>query len=88
MIWLLRVVDDAELEGTKVAYPRHHRILTKENVGDRPGETRKDQPCHHCQAQQTDHGLERDHDVGGQPHRHGTSVADGRRGVNAEEEGL
>ena len=69
-----------------VAHPGNHRVLTEENVGNRPRKTRKDQPCHDRQAQQTDHGFERDQDIGCQPHGHGTSVADGRRSVNAEEE--
>ncbi len=45
-------------------------------------------PVTTARPKQTDDRLERDQDVGRQPHRHGTSVADGRRGVNAEEEGL
>ena len=81
-------VNDAEFESAKVADPGHHRVLTEENVGDRPGETRKYQPRNHRQTQQTDDGLQRDQDVGCQPHGHGTSVAYGRRSVNAEEEGL
>ena len=81
-------VNNAELEGAKVANPGHHRILTKENVGDRPGKTRKDQPRDHRQAQQADDRLQRDQDVGSQSDRHSTSVANRRRSVNAEEEGL
>ena len=88
MIWLFRVLMMRNSKARLDADPRHHGILAEENVGDRAGEARKHQPRHHRQAQQTDHGLERDQDVGGQTHGHRTSVAYRCRGVNAEKEGL
>src|SRR5580658_5963704 len=81
-------VNDAEFESAKVTNPRHHRILTEENVGDRTGEARENQSGNHGQAQQTDDRLQRDQNIGGHTHGHDRSVTYRRRGVNAEEEGL
>src|ERR1700689_5118952 len=80
-------VNDAEFESAKVTNPRHRRILTEENVGDRTGEARENQSGNYGQAQQTDDRLQRDQNIGWHTHGHDGSVTYGRRGVNAEEEG-
>src|SRR5262245_52098117 len=90
--------DVGEVVVAKVREPEHQRpaivvrrddgVATEGDLGGRTRETREQQRAENRKTQQSDQSFQRDEYVGGPGVWHELSVADCRKGLDAEEDAL
>ena len=79
-------IDEAEHQGPPALVRRDEGIAAEADLGGGPGEAREQQAAEDREAEEADKGLDGDQDVRRARVRDQLAVADGREGLNAEEE--